>query len=104
MGQNIVPSSGLVGASGSATEPGVPVEGGGSTVMTHELIGAGGYATMLEARTVRGGSATAPLEARGTSPSTQEQGAGSKWSRPDELEQESGGSSPKCSYNPTAPA
>ena len=36
MGQTIGPSSGLVGAGGSAVAPGVPVEGGGSTAAPHD--------------------------------------------------------------------
>ena len=104
MGQTIGPSSGPVEAGGSAAAPVVPVEGGGSVAAPHELIGVGGSATALEVLTERGGSATTPSEAREMSPSAREQGASSKRSRPDELEQESGGSSPKCSYNPTAPA
>ena len=88
----------------STIAPGVPVEGDGSTAMPHELMGAGGFVATLEVPTERGGSTAVPLETRETSPSAQEQGAGSKQSRPDELEQESRGSSLKHSYHPTAPA
>ena len=94
----------LIGAGGSAAMPGVPVEGDGSTAMPHELMGAGGFVATLEVPTERGGSTAVPSEIREVRPSAQEQGAGSKRSRLDELEQESGGSSPKRSYHPTAPA
>ena len=104
MGQTIGPSSGPVGAGRSAAPPRVSVEGGSSTAAPHELIGAGGSTAVPEVLTERGGSTAVPLETRETSPSAQEQGAGSKQSRPDELEQESGGSSPKRSYHPTVPA
>ena len=87
MGQTIGPSSGLVGAGGSAVAPGVPVEGGGSTVVSHELIGVGRSATTPEVLTERGGSTAAPSKAREMSPSVWEQGqaqdspARMSWSR-----------------------
>ena len=46
VGQTVGPSSGPVGADGSAATPRVPMEGGGATDAPHELIGAGGSATM----------------------------------------------------------
>ncbi|XP_066377783.1 uncharacterized protein [Miscanthus floridulus] len=119
-GQNIGPSSGPVGAGGSTATPRVPVEdrwmgGGGSTTtpdvlmeeggftaMPHELMGVGSPAAMPEVPFERGGSVTAPSEIKEARPSAQEQGLGSKQSCPDELEQESRGLSPKCSYHPTA--
>ena len=64
--------------------------------MPLERMVVSGFATQPE---VRGGSATAPSE---TSSPAQEQGAGSKRSRPDELGQGSGGSSPKRSCRPKA--
>ena len=76
------------------------LEGSGSPAVPHELRGAGGSATVPEVPTERGGSVAMPSEAREMSPFAQEQGVGSKRSRLDELEQESGGSSPKCSYRP----
>ena len=96
VGQTIGPSSGLVGAGESAATPGVPVE--------DRWMGGGGSTAAPEVSTERGGSATAPSKARETSPSAWEQGAGSKRSHPDKLEQETRGSSPKHSYCPTAPA
>ena len=103
MGQIVGPSSGPVGAGRSAAASRVPVEGGVSTAAPHELIGAGESAAMPEAPTEGGGSAAVPSKAREMSPSAREQGAGSKRSCPDELEQEFGGSSPKRSYHPTVP-
>ena len=64
----------------------------------------GGYAAMPEVLIERGGSTAAPSEVKEMSPFAREQGAGLKWSCPDELELESRGSSPKRSYHPTAPA
>ena len=96
MGQTIGPSSGLVAVGGSDATPGVPVE--------DRQMGGGGSTAAPEVPTERGGSTAAPSEARETSPPAREQGAGSKWSRPDELEQETRGSSPKRSYRPTTPA
>ena len=62
--------------------------------MPHERMVVSGSATQPEVWTERGGSIAALSE---TSSPAQEQGAGSKWSCPDELGQGSGGSSPKCS-------
>ena len=104
VGQIVGPSSEPVGVDGSTTAPGVPVEGGGSTVAPHELIGVDRSTTASEVLIERGGSTTIPSEARVMGPSTWEQGTGSKRSSPDELEQESGGSSPKRPYHPTTPA
>ena len=64
MGQTIGPSSGPMGAGRSAATPGVPVE--------DRWMGGGGSATMPEVPTERGGSTTAPSEAREMSPSAQE--------------------------------
>ena len=118
-GQIIGPSLGSVGAGGSAATPEVPaedrwmggggsattpevlMEGSGSAAAPHEPMGVGGPTATPEVPTERGGSAAAPSEIREARPSAQEQGAGSKRSCPDELEQESGGLSPKCSYRPT---
>ena len=65
-------------------------------------MGAGGSAATPEVSTERGGSTAMPSETREASPSAQEQGAGSKRSCPDELGQETRGSSPKHPYRPTA--
>jgi len=88
-GQTIGPSSGPVGAGGSAASPGVPAEdrwmGGGGSVVAPELIGPGRPAATPEVPIERGGSAATPSEIREMSPPTREQGAGSKRSCPDEL-------------------
>ena len=47
-----------------------------------------------------GSPAIAPQEPRGASPSTQEQGASSKWTHPDEAERGSGGSPPQTHLPP----
>ena len=92
-----------MGGDGSAITPEVPMEGGGLVAAPHETTGAGGSAALSETWIERGGSVAAPSETREMSPPAREQGAGSKRSRPDELEQGSGGSSPKCSHHPKAP-
>ena len=66
-------------------------------------MGGGGSAAAPEVLMEGGGSVAAPSETRETSPLAREQGAGSKRSCPDELEQGSGGSSPKRSHRPKAP-
>ncbi|XP_066341641.1 uncharacterized protein [Miscanthus floridulus] len=60
------------------------MEGGGSAAVPHELTGAGRSAATPEASIERGGSVAAPSEIKETSPPAQEQGVGSKQSRPDE--------------------
>ena len=92
-----------MGGGGSAAAPHEPIEGGGSDAVPHEPMGAGGPAAAPEVPTERGGSAAAPSKIREARPFAREQGVGSKRSRPDELEQESRGSSPKRSYHPTTP-
>ena len=62
----------------------------------------GGSAAAPEVPAEAGGSAVAPQDLRGGSPSAQEQGTGSKRPRPDEVEQRSGGSPPKCICRPMA--
>ena len=90
------------GGSGSAAAPEVLMEGGSSAATPHEPMGAGGPAVVPEVPTEMGGSGAVPLEIREMSPPAREQGAGSKRSCPDELEQGSRGSSPKCSHSPKA--
>ena len=119
VGRTSSPSSGPAGAGESTASRGVPVEdrwvGGGEpattpevlmegsnyVVVPHEMMEAGGVAALPKALTERGGSIAAPSEIREASPPAREQGAGSKWSRPYKLEQETRGSSPKRSYRPT---
>ena len=73
----------------AVADPEAIVEGGGSGAVP------GSDAAPREA--MEGSSSgAAPLEARETSPPMSEQGGGLKRSRPPELEQGSGGSSPKC--------
>ena len=103
-GQIFGPSSEPAGAGGSTAAPEVLVKGGGPTAAPEEPAGADGSSTKPEVPVERGGFATAPSEKREMSPSAQEQGAGLNWPRPDELEQESGGSSPKRSFRRTATA
>ena len=80
-----------MGESGSATaDPEVMVERGGAGAAPHQMMEGSG-------------SGAVPHEVMEMSHPALEQGAGSKWSRPDELEQESGGLSPKCSRRPKAP-
>ena len=86
----------LVEAGESAASHGVPAgdrweEEGGPA--------AADPAVMVE----RSGSGTVPPVVRETSPPASEQGAGSKWSRPHELEQGSRGLSPKRTHRPKAP-
>lgn len=81
-----------------------PVETGQTIGPSSGPVGEGGSTTAPVVLTERGGSAAAPSEVREMSPSTRKQGVGSKRSRPDKLEQESGGSSPKYSYRPIVPA
>ena len=92
-----------MGGGGSAAAPEVLMEVCGSVAVPHEMMEAGGSTTSPEALTERGGSATVPSEIREMSPPAQEQGAGSKRSRQDELGQGSGGLSPKRSRCPKAP-
>ena len=89
------PSLGPVGAGGSAATPGMPAE--------DRWMGGDGSAAAPEVLMEGGSSVAAPLETREMSPPAREQGAGSKRSHPDELEQGSSGSSPKCSCRPKAP-
>ena len=67
----------------TAADPEVMVEGSGSGAAPHEMVEGSG-------------SGAAPHEVREMSPPAIEQGAGSKWSRPDESGQGSGDPSPKC--------
>ena len=74
---------------GSSTiTPEVPAEVGGSALVPQEPRGARHCANV-------------PQEPLGVSPSAYEQGVGSKWPRSDEVEQGSGGSSPKHIYRLT---
>jgi len=76
-------------------------EAGRTIGPSSEQVGVGGSAAALEVLIEGGDPIVAPLEAREASPSAQEQGAGSKWSRTDEAEQRPRGSSPKWPH-PTA--
>ena len=91
-----------MGRGKSTAAPKVQLEGGGSAAVPHELMGVGGSVVMPEVSIERDGSVAVPSMIREMSPPAREQGAGSKRSRPDELEQGSGGLSPKRSYCPTA--
>jgi len=120
VGQTSCPSSGPAGAGESTASHGVPaedrwmgggeptaapevlMEGGGYVATPHEMTKAGVAAALPEALTERDGSIAMPSEIRETSSPAQEQGAGSKWSHPDDSGQGSGGSSLKCSRRPKA--
>ena len=86
MGQTIDLSSRLVGAGGSIATPRAPMEGGSSTTAHHKMIGADESATALEEPEEGSGSAAVPPDMREVRPLVQEQGAGSKWSCPSEVE------------------
>ena len=83
--------------------PEVPVKGGGPAAAPQEPVGAGGFVATPEEPMEGGGSVVVPWDAREASPSAREQGAVSKWPRPNEVEQGLGGSSPKHILHPTAP-
>ena len=74
----------------------------GRTVGLPQESGASGSAIAPKMSMGVGGFAVVPQESRGVSPSTQEQGAGSKRPRPDEVDQRSGGSPPKRICRPMA--
>ena len=79
-----------MGESGSAAaDPEVMVERGGAGAVPHQ---------MMEGN----GSGATPQEVMEMSPPASEQGVGSKRSRPHELEQGPGGSSPKRTRRPKA--
>ena len=80
-----------------------PTETGQTIGPPSEPAGMGGSVAAPEVPTEEGGSTTMPLAARETSPFAWEQGVGSKWPRPDEAEQGSGGFPPKHVCCPTAP-
>ena len=105
-----------MGGDGSAAAPEVLMEGGGSVALPHELTEGGGSVAVPHEPMEGGGSVTvphepmegsgpiaAPSETRETSLPTSEQGSGSKRSHPHELEQGSGGLSPKHTRRPKAP-
>ena len=75
---------------------------GGSAAAPQEPAGVGRSAAAPEVPREGSGSATVPQDAREASPSAREQGADSKWSCPDEVEQGTRGSSPKRLHRPIA--
>ena len=76
---------------------------GGPIAVPQEPVGEGGSTAAPEVPREGIGSTVVPPDMRGASPSGREQGTGSKWSRPDEVEQGTRGSSPKRLHRPTAP-
>ena len=62
------------------------VEAGCTVGLPQTSTGAGSYAAVPEMSVEMGSSTITPQESRGASPSAQEQGAGLKWPRPNEVE------------------
>ena len=91
MGLTISPSSGPMEAGGPTIALGVSVEGDGSDAAPHEPTGAGRSAATPEVTAERDGSTATPSGTREVSRSAQDQGVGSKWPCPDEVEPEAGG-------------
>ena len=81
---------------------GEPAEVGRTVGLPQVSTWAGGSAAPPDLSAEAGGTTTAPQESRGVSPSTQEQGAGSKRPRPDEVDQRLRGSPPKHICRPMA--
>ena len=88
--------------SGSGAVPHETVEGSGSGAAPHEVIEESGSGAAPHETMEGSGFGAAPHETREMSPPASEQGAGWKRSRPHELEQGSGGSSPKHTRRPKA--
>ena len=114
--RTIGPSSEQVGVGQLAAVPEVSAEGSGPATVPQESVGVGRFGAMPEVLAGPGGSATVlkvpregdgsvamALSAREVSLSAWEQGAGSKWPRPEEAEQGPRGLSPKHILHPTAP-
>ena len=74
-----------------------PAKAGCTIGLPQNPAGAGGSTAAPEVLAEAEGSTIVPQVSRGASPFAQEQGVGSKWPCPDEVEQGSGGSPPNVS-------